>query len=412
MQKEHTDFDLLVRSMMQEAEEPVSPRAWDAVSAGLDAKARRVVVLRWRRAAAGIAAAAAVAIGAVLLGTRNNSNLPIIETVAENVATPEIGLPSEETIPAAEPHDLLAQSHEQAATPVRPRPAARPKAAELIPQAVGDPVNPVSDEAPAEPEPAEASVPQTLPDVVSESLPEEKTALQEEERWEDPFAQMEWEDAKNASSSRISLSAGATLESNGNPASVSGFRAMRAAANAEREHTVIEQTSRNSTYAIPISAGLGIRIGLGNKWAIGTGVNWTLLQRTFTGIYSEEGKTPVSADIHNTLHYVGIPLNLSYTLLDNRRIGLYTFAGGSVEKAVSNKFRVHDSAEHLSHKESVDGVQFSVAAGLGVQFQLTDFLGLYIDPSLRYYFKGDQPQSIRTQQPLMMNFEIGLRWDL
>ena len=412
MQKEHTDFDLLVRSMMQEAEEPVSPRAWDAVSAGLDAKARRAVVLRWRRAAAGIAAAAAVAIGAVLLGTRNNSNLPIIETVAENVATPEIGLPSEETIPAAEPHDLLAQSHEQAATPVRPRPAARPKAAELIPQAVGDPVNPVSDEAPAEPEPAEASVPQTLPDVVSESLPEEKTALQEEERWEDPFAQMEWEDAKNASSSRISLSAGATLESNGNPASVSGFRAMRAAANAEREHTVIEQTSRNSTYAIPISAGLGIRIGLGNKWAIGTGVNWTLLQRTFTGIYREEGKAPVSADIHNTLHYVGIPLNLSYTLLDNRRIGLYTFAGGSVEKAVSNKFRVHDSAEHLSHKESVDGVQFSVAAGLGVQFQLTDFLGLYIDPSLRYYFKGDQPQSIRTQQPLMMNFEIGLRWDL
>ena len=412
MQKEHTDFDLLVRSMMQEAEEPVSPRAWDAVSAGLDAKARRVVVLRWRRAAAGIAAAAAVAIGAVLLGTRNNSNLPIIETVAENVATPEIGLPSEETIPAAEPHDLLAQSHEQAATPVRPRPAARPKAAELIPQAVGDPVTPVSDEAPAEPEPAEASVPQTLPDAVSESLPEEKTALQEEERWEDPFAQMEWEDAQAASSSRISLSAGATLESNGNPASVSGFRGMRAAANAEREHTVIEQTSRNSTYAIPISAGLGIRIGLGNKWAIGTGVNWTLLQRTFTGIYREEGKAPVSADIHNTLHYVGIPLNLSYTLLDNRRIGLYTFAGGSIEKAVSNKFRVHDSAEHLSHKESVDGVQFSVAAGLGVQFQLTDFLGLYIDPSLRYYFKGDQPQSIRTQQPLMMNFEIGLRWDL
>ena len=118
------------------------------------------------------------------------------------------------------------------------------------------------------------------------------------------------------------------------------------------------------------------------------------------GAFAESADAPVENDI------------LSYTLLDNRRIGLYTFAGGSVEKAVSNKFRVHDSAEHLSHKESVDGVQFSAAAGLGVQFQLTDFLGLYIDPSLRYYFKGDQPQSIRTQQPLMMNFEIGLRWDL
>ena len=108
MQNEHTEFDLLVRSMMQEAEESVSPRAWDAVSAGLDARARRTVVLRWRRVAAGIAAAAAVTVGAFLLGTRNNSNLPIIETVAETVATPESGLPSDEIIPAAEPQDLLA----------------------------------------------------------------------------------------------------------------------------------------------------------------------------------------------------------------------------------------------------------------------------------------------------------------
>ena len=409
MQNEHTEFDLLVRSMMQEAEESVSPRAWDAVSAGLDARARRTVVLRWRRVAAGIAAAAAVTVGAFLLGTRNNSNLPIIETVAETVATPESGLPSDEISPAAEPQDLLAEARPQAKSTVKARPKATPAAAESLPQTVGEPVEPVSEEVQA------PSVPQdVIPETVPEAVPEtqEKTALQEDETWEDPFARMEWEDAHNAASSRISLSAGASLESNGNPASVSGFRGMRAAANAEREHTVIEQTSRNSTYAIPISAGLGLRIGLGERWAVGTGVNWTLLQRTFTGIYREEGKAPVNADIHNTLQYVGIPLNLSYTLLDNNRIGLYTFAGGSVEKAISNKFRVHDSAEHLFHKESVKGVQFSVAAGLGVQFQLTGGLGLYIDPSLRYYFKGNQPQSIRTQQPLMMNFEVGLRWDL
>ena len=97
-------------------------------------------------------------------------------------------------------------------------------------------------------------------------------------------------------------------------------------------------------------------------------------------------------------------------MIDNRRIGLYTFGGGTVEKAISNKFSVDGSS--LTHKESVDGFQWSAAIGLGVQFQLTDFLGLYIDPSLRYYFKGNQPTSIRTQQPLMMNFEVGLRWDL
>ena len=409
MQNEHTEFDLLVRSMMQEAEESVSPRAWDAVSAGLDARARRTVVLRWRRVAAGIAAAAAVTVGAFLLGTRNNSNLPIIETVAETVATPESGLPSDEIIPAAEPQDLLAEARPQAKPTVKARPKATPAAAESLPQTVGEPVEPVSEEVQA------PSVPQdVIPETVPEAVPEtqEKTALQEEETWEDPFARMEWEDAHNAASSRISLSAGASLESNGNPASVSGFRGMRAAANAEREHTVIEQTSRNSTYAIPLSAGLGIRIGLSPRWSIGTGVNWTLLQRTFTGIYRDEGKTPLNADIHHTLHYIGVPVHLYYNLMDNRRINLYAFAGGAGEKAVSNKFRVFDNSENLYHKEKVDGFQWSAAAGLGVQFRLTDHLGLYLDPSVRYYFDCGQPKSIRTQQPLTMNFEIGLRMDL
>ena len=36
----------------------------------------------------------------------------------------------------------------------------------------------------------------------------------------------------------------------------------------------------------------------------------------------------------------------------------------------------------------------------------------YVDPSLRWYIPGNQPKSIRTQQPLMMNFEVGLRFDL
>ena len=51
----------------------------------------------------------------------------------------------------------------------------------------------------------------------------------------------------------------------------------------------------------------------------------------------------------------------------------------------------------------------SVNLGIGVEFLLGDYLGLYIDPSLRYYFDNGQPKSIRTDQPLMLGFEMGLR---
>ena len=54
-------------------------------------------------------------------------------------------------------------------------------------------------------------------------------------------------------------------------------------------------------------------------------------------------------------------------------------------------------------------MQLSANVGVGVEFMLGRHLGLYIDPSLRYYFNCDQPKSIRTVQPLMLGFELGLR---
>ena len=39
-------------------------------------------------------------------------------------------------------------------------------------------------------------------------------------------------------------------------------------------------------------------------------------------------------------------------------------------------------------------------------------LGVYIDPGVRYYFPGQQPKSVRTDNPLLVTFEAGLRFDL
>ena len=64
----------------------------------------------------------------------------------------------------------------------------------------------------------------------------------------------------------------------------------------------------------------------------------------------------------------------------------------------------------MYYNGSVGSVQFSANIGIGVEFILTDHLGLYIDPSLRYYFRNSKaPKSIRTVQPLMLGFEAGFR---
>ena len=136
-------------------------------------------------------------------------------------------------------------------------------------------------------------------------------------------------------------------------------------------------------------------------------------QRTFTGVYTNihEGKTTIvtSSDIKNTLHYVGIPVNVYYNIVDGTKVKFYAYAGGAVEKGISNVYRIGRSEGDIRYHESVKGVQASAGAGFGVEFTLADKLGLYVNPGLRYYFDCGQPVSIRTQQPLMMNFEIGFR---
>ena len=113
------------------------------------------------------------------------------------------------------------------------------------------------------------------------------------------------------------------------------------------------------------------------------------------------------------MQYVGVPVNLYYDLYrtSDELMNLYAWGGGSAEICVSNKYRLM-SAPGTVIPDKAGAFQFSAAVGLGLEFRLADKLGLYVDPSVRYYFHGNQPKSIRTDKPFMFNFEAGLRFDL
>jgi hypothetical protein len=140
-----------------------------------------------------------------------------------------------------------------------------------------------------------------------------------------------------------------------------------------------------------------------------------MLTRTFYGKYTQVNPdgtiaSSTSSDIRNTQHYVGIPVNVYYSIISQDRVSLYAYGGGSAEKCISDDYNVLSTA--ISHREKVNGLQFSANAGIGVEFAIGKNLGVYIDPSLRYYFENGQPKSIRTVQPLMFGFEMGLRVNL
>jgi hypothetical protein len=115
----------------------------------------------------------------------------------------------------------------------------------------------------------------------------------------------------------------------------------------------------------------------------------------------------IQSDIRNMQHYIGIPVNVYYNIISAEKINFYAYAGGAVEKGLIDEYQILSSKS--VYKKQIQGVQWSANLGLGVEFMLGKHLGLYLDPSAKYYFNCKQPKSIRTSEPLMFGCEIGLR---
>ena len=166
-----------------------------------------------------------------------------------------------------------------------------------------------------------------------------------------------------------------------------------------------------STYGVPFTVGLGARVALGPKLSLGSGLEYSLLTRTFTGSYISSSSV-YEGSIRHTLHYVGIPVNAYWQLFGSSDglFSLYAWGGGTAEICVGNSYRLMDTG--LKVRDAAGSFQFSAGLGAGVEFRLSDKLGLYIDPSVRYYFHGAQPKSLRTDKPLMFTVDAGLRFRL
>lgn len=415
MQENKENIDLLIKSLLENAEEAVPPYVWDSVSAGIE-KNRIKPFLVWRRAAAIVAVAAAIALG-VFFSIRTASlqtnieknnvvalNEPSLGNEPEQIAVQETGLKGTENLIAA-------------AGPSNKKEHFRHPAEIQTEKLIEESTEEISDN---ENDASAAEVEETLESEEESPVKEVSAGNVIEKREEvfegDVFSAIAWEEEDKEKDSGVSFSIGGDIQNNGNARSASGMGMKHIKSRDIPTKTTVEQVSRESSYSVPVSVGIGVRFPLYKRLSLGTGLNYSMMERTFTGIYTEfknDVKTlTINSDIRNSLHYIGVPLNLYYDLIDKKGLDFYVFAGGTVEKAIINKYRIFQESGDIYHSEPVQGVQLSAAAGFGVEFRLAKHLGLYVDPSLRYYFDCSQPISIRTQQPLMMSFEIGLRMGL
>lgn len=164
---------------------------------------------------------------------------------------------------------------------------------------------------------------------------------------------------------------------------------------------------------LPIRIGLSVAYALTDRLSISSGLTYTRLSSDIKDA-SRESKYIGE----QRLHYIGIPVNVSYKVASSRWISLYGTAGVLAEKCVSgttdegyveNNTMKYTNTQDISSKP----LQMSVNAGVGIQFDFIDNVGIYAEPGLSYYFDdGSALQTIYKEKPLNFNLNVGVRFKL
>ncbi len=159
---------------------------------------------------------------------------------------------------------------------------------------------------------------------------------------------------------------------------------------------------RKSTRAVrdikhkqPISFGVSVRKSLPKNFSVETGVTYTMLASEIT----YEGN---AEKVDQKLHYIGIPVRANWNFVNNKNFTMYVSAGGAIEKCVYGKIG--------SEKETVKPVQLSVMGAVGAQYNISNRVGIYVEPGVSYFFDdGSAVETIRKENPTNFTLQAGIR---
>ena len=158
----------------------------------------------------------------------------------------------------------------------------------------------------------------------------------------------------------------------------------------------------------PIKVGISVRYDIDNRWSISSGLTYSYLRSSFD--YSE-GKAFGSGV--QKLHYVGLPLAVDYNIISAKKLKVYLSAGGEVQKLVCGKATmdgVNIPEADANHDIKEGGMQWSLNAAIGAEYNFVDNFGIYIEPGVSHYIDNhSKVDNYYKYKPTNFSLNVGLR---
>ena len=186
----------------------------------------------------------------------------------------------------------------------------------------------------------------------------------------------------------------------------------------EEQYDFLSKYTRQEVYTNvehdqPITFGLTLRYNLSQKWDITSGLTYSMLKSQL-----RSGGDNYHYDDRQTLHYIGVPLNIAYNFWQSNNLSSYISAGTHVQKNIagtlSSNYYIDEQLE-LNTKEKVlsNKLQWSVNSAIGIEYRVSDFIGIYAEPGIDYYFKNSSElETIYKERPFSFNLRLGVRLNI
>lgn len=165
----------------------------------------------------------------------------------------------------------------------------------------------------------------------------------------------------------------------------------------------------------PIRIALTVRVPLYGRLGIESGLSYTMLHSSFSTVSGNSGTSMVE-DVQ-VVRCLGVPVNLTYSLLDRKLLSAYVSAGGMAEKVLSGYVATTQAINETPQGSSVSNplkdkpLYWSLNASAGLQANVSRYFGIYAAPGVSWHLdNGSQLRTIYSDRPVDFVMTFGARF--
>lgn len=160
----------------------------------------------------------------------------------------------------------------------------------------------------------------------------------------------------------------------------------------------------------PITFGLSMTKTINRKWNVETGLQYSLLKSEFI-----LGEDDYYVQKRQKIHYLGIPLRLSYKWFGANRWTAYTSAGIILNIPLSGKTdEQYVTGTVIPYSDSwhfTPPFQWTIGTGVGLQYNIANNWGVYLEPTFSWHIpNGSTTRTIWTEHPFTITVPFGIRF--